>query len=322
MTPAAPRVSVLLPVKNGMPYFHEALASVLAQSFTDFEVIVIDDHGVDDSIPVARLFADPRIVIVDGGGQGLAHALNVGLNAARGEYIARHDADDTSAPDRLQRQVAYLDQHPDVGVVASRTAFIDQRGEPTENNWTRAVATQWDQALSPAAIAALMPQTCCIVHGSVMTRRALIVEQGGYNAALPVSQDYDLWLRLLPHCQFAKLPERLYSFRIHPLQTSAARGREQARQSISAKLRYLMATQSLPAAPRAGILGSGTGVTLYRDAVRSAGWTEVPASEDCDVAIFTNFDSLDRDMSAILAATAGAFTRVGNFLLPHPSPRG
>lgn len=320
MTPAlaAPRVSVLLPVRNGLPHLRAALRSALAQSFASIEVIVIDDASVDGSGRVAEDAGDPRVRVLSGGGRGVAHALNAGLTAARGEFIARQDADDLSEPNRITRLVDYLDRHAEVAVVASRVSFIDAAGRPLETTWTRAVREQWDLARTPEDIAALMPLTCCLVHGSVMARRATLLECGGYDERLPVAQDYDLWLRLLPEQRFARLDERLYRFRIHPKQISAGRGALQAEHAVAAKLRYLARVAPVPVSARVRIFGTGAGAVTYRRALAASPWALAGPGERWDIAVFTEFDRMDADMSDAARAVGHPLRRIGNFLVTAP----
>ena len=313
-----PRISVILPVRNGLPFLEAAIASVLAQSFADFELLVIDDGSTDGSAGVARAFGDPRLRVVAVEGRGLARALNVGLAEAAGEFVARQDADDVSHPQRFARQVAFLDANPRVGLLATRTAFVDAEGAPADTPWTRAVHGQWDAALAPDAIAALMPLTCCIVHGTVMARREALGAVRGYREDLPVAQDYDLWLRLLPHHQFAKLPEPLYTFRLHGAQTSADSHAEQRRQAIAAKLRYLRGVIHRAGLVRAWIVDDTPGAAHYRAMLAEAGMVEVAEDAPWDVAIVTDFAHLDERLSHVEARVQPAPTiRTGNFLLRH-----
>lgn len=314
------RISVLLPVRNGLPYLSAAIQSVLSQSFTDFELIVIDDGSSDGSADAVRAIRDDRIRLLSTGGAGVAAALQAGLGVATGEFIARQDADDLSDPDRFARQVSCIDRHPRVAVVSSRVRFIDHNGDTTANGWTRMVRSEWERATTPADIATLMPKTCCIVHGSVMMRRSAVVAAGGYDARLPVAQDYDLWLRLLPLGEFVRLPDELYAFRIHDAQISATRRHEQARHAIGAKLRYLASTAALPVTPRTRIIGDGTGAELYRQAFREAGWRESSGSSAWDVAVFTNFATVDNDMHAVMAADTRSLVPIGNFLVSGGMP--
>ena len=239
MMPAPPKVSVLLPVRNGMPFLPAAIDSVLHQTFDDFELVAIDDGSTDGTAEYLQGLADRRVRVLSSPAAGLALALNAGLAVARGSYVARQDADDWSAPDRLARQVAWLDDRPDVDVLATAASFVDERGETVDSSWTRAVHAQWDAALSPEQIARLMPLTCCIFHATVLARTALLREAGGYDQATVPAEDYDLWLRLLPEHRFARLPERLYTVRMHAESSSAVRRAEQTARVIEAKLRYV-----------------------------------------------------------------------------------
>lgn len=233
------RVSVVLPVKNGMPYLPAAVQSVLAQTYRDFELIVIDDGSTDGTIDFLGSLSDERVRVIAAATQGLAGALNSGLASARGEYLARHDADDRSAAGRFERQVALLDAHPEIAVVATCANYIDARDRSIDDEWTRIVRAQQDKAQSAEAIRLLMPLTCCITHGSVMMRTDVLRRAGGYDSATVPAEDYDLWLRLLPERQFVKLPDRLYDYRVHTTQSGLVRREEQTARVIEAKLRFL-----------------------------------------------------------------------------------
>src|SRR5207237_10277673 len=126
----APRVSVLLPVWNGEAFLEQAMESILRQTLSSFELIVIDDGSTDRSAAIAEEFAsrDPRMRVLRRPHEGLSAALNAGIAAARGEYVARMDADDISAPDRLRKQVAYLDAHPACVAVGAWSDVVDEAG--------------------------------------------------------------------------------------------------------------------------------------------------------------------------------------------------
>lgn len=313
--PLCPHVSVLLPVRNGGALLHGALASVLSQDHTSFEVLVIDDGSSDESVEIAHAIGDERVRVLSSGGQGLAAALNVGLRAASGRYVARQDADDFSSSDRFRHQVAFLDANPSVDVLATRVRFIDHSGAPYRDAWTDSVDAQWDRALDPHGLAVLLPLTCCLIHGSVMARREALLSVGGYDERLPVAQDYDLWLRLLPEHRFAKLPDRLYTFRVHPHQVSATRRDAQSRIAIEAKLRYLQRVARLPAVTSALIVGGGRGAALYRDALLDQGFLTATGG-DWDIAVFTDLSGLDESMDRLELANDWHHTRrIGNFLV-------
>ena len=128
---SVPRLSVILPVYNGSAFLAEAMESVLNQTFRDFELLVIDDASTDGSAAVAEQFGDPRVrVIRQEANRRLPATLNHGLDLARGEWVARMDADDICHPQRFARQVAFLEAHPDHGVVGSWSEDIDEYGKP------------------------------------------------------------------------------------------------------------------------------------------------------------------------------------------------
>jgi len=208
-----PRVTVLMAVYNGLPYLRQAIESVLAQSFADFELLVIDDASSDGSAECVRSYDDPRIrLICNERNLGQTPSLNRGLELARGEYVARLDQDDLCAPERLEKQVALLDTRPDVAVVASWARLIDNGGQP---------AGLWRGTIDdfPDFFSTLLLGNCPFVHSSVMMRRDAVVEVGGYDPAFKRMQDYELWTRLaLRRYGGLILQEPLVFYRVHDRQ--------------------------------------------------------------------------------------------------------
>ncbi|MGE0039825.1 MAG: glycosyltransferase family 2 protein [Vicinamibacterales bacterium] len=310
-----PRVSVLLPVRNGLPYLRMALDSILTQTLTDLEVIVVDDDSTDGSRLVVLGTGDPRVRVLDGRGLGVAHALNLALRAARAPYVARQDADDLSAPTRLARLADFLDANPEIAVATSRVSIVDAAGRPAGTDWARAVRDGWEAARTPEQIARLMPVTCCIVHGSVMARRSTLQVAGGYDETR-LAEDYDLWLRLLPGTCFARLPDALYTHRLHADQVTRDDPGARILDVLDIKLAHLRRTVRLPSPATVRLLGDGRGAGLYREALAARGFVEAGPSDDWDVAIGTDFGTLDDALASAAAARPGAaLTRVGNFLV-------
>jgi glycosyltransferase involved in cell wall biosynthesis len=230
---AAPAVSVVLSVYNGARFLREAVDSVLGQEFRDFELILVDD-GSDDATPaVMAAFTDRRVrCLRNGTNLGLARSLNVGIEAARGRYIARHDADDVSEPARLGAQVRMLDEHPEIGALGAGVVVIDIRG--------RRLST----VLPPPTDAELRERLQtgnCFFHGSVMLRRSSLMAVGGYRL-LPVCQDYDLWLRISERDRLAALPAVLYRWRLNPSSLSI--------RQTTLQLAYIALVQDLARARR------------------------------------------------------------------------
>jgi glycosyltransferase involved in cell wall biosynthesis len=202
-----PQVSVLMPVYNGERYLREAVESIVAQTFTNFEFIIIDDGSTDTTGAILDSFDDPRIVRSKNEENiGLARSLNKGLTMARGEYIARMDADDISLPERLARQVAFLDAHPEVGVLGSVVQVIDGDGNKSDTLWlpTEHGVLRWSLCFGGP-----------IAHPTVMMRREVVERVGGYNPNMVTAQDYDLWRRLSGVTRLSNLQDVLLSLRKH-----------------------------------------------------------------------------------------------------------
>ena len=202
---AAPAVSVVISVYNGEPYVAAAVKSVLAQTFGDFELIVIDDGSVDGTPAVLDAFTDPRMRVIRQANTGLTKALNRAIAEARGEFIARMDADDLSAPDRFGRQVAALRKNPRLGAVGSWYVMFDEDEGLALKARTLVTNRELQRAVAVHNV---------FVHGSVMIRRACLERVGGYGERFRYVQDWDLWRRIARHYELENLPEYLYHWRL------------------------------------------------------------------------------------------------------------
>lgn len=211
----SPRITVALSVYNNAEYLAEALDSILVQTVADFELVIVDDGSTDRSPAIIDHYAatDPRIRVIRQANQGLVASLNHIIAVARGAYIARMDGDDVALPERFARQVAFLDAHPDHGVIGTQIRTIDARG-------ARRSEPPIDHPLSADIIAATLPTASPLCHPSVMMRRDILEAAGGYRPAYRHCEDYDLWLRLAERTRIANLPERLHLYRYSPSQVS------------------------------------------------------------------------------------------------------
>jgi glycosyltransferase involved in cell wall biosynthesis len=208
-----PAVTVLLPVFNGERYLRTAIGSILSQTFSDFELLVVDDGSADRSATVAASTGDARVrVVANERNLGLARTLNRGLQEAQGTWIARQDADDLSHPQRLERQMSYLAQHPDVVLLGTQARMVDDRGR-----LVRAV----ERPCEPASIRWWQMFDNSFLHTSVVFHRQAVLDLGGYDASLGRSQDYELWSRLVRTHPTANLPDALVSYRAHPASVTA-----------------------------------------------------------------------------------------------------
>jgi len=206
-----PLVTVLMAVHNGAAHVEAAVESILRQSFTDFEFLIIDDGSTDDTPQRLVRFHDPRVRLLRNDVNiGLTRSLNLGLRHARGALIARHDADDISHVGRLATQLQYFEQNPHVVVLGTQARYINARGE-------RIAVAPWPKATSPLAIKWQLLFDGPFFHASVMFRKAIIWDElGGYDETFVSSQDFELWSRVEARgCPMANLPSEWIDFRVH-----------------------------------------------------------------------------------------------------------
>ncbi|HEY0140826.1 MAG TPA: glycosyltransferase [Thermoanaerobaculia bacterium] len=218
---SAPVASVVLPVWNGARYLAAAIESILGQSLQALELIVVDDGSTDASLPIARTYAarDARVVVLPVGHGGLVRALNAGIAAARGRYIARIDADDVADRERLARQVAFLEARPECILVGSSIRIVDEDERELCDVRYPLTHAEIEQALLTVQPA--------FSHPSVLMRRDALLEVGGYRAERFPSEDLDLWLRLVERGQLANLSEPLLRYRRHHNTISARQSTQQ-----------------------------------------------------------------------------------------------
>ena len=219
-----PRVSVLMSVYNGAPYLELAVQSILSQTYKDFEFIIVNDGSTDDTDEILGRFADTRIVrICNPNNIGLTRSLNLALKQASGEFIARQDSDDISMPEKLSMQTAFLESHPDYGLVGCATKRIDCNGD-----YLQTVVPP----SSDLEICKKLFQLNPIVHGTVVARKSLIYAVGGYREHFITSQDYDLWMRLSEISFLSTLPNPLYMRRMHSQSIGSRERRSQIKFSL------------------------------------------------------------------------------------------
>ena len=216
MQTPAPAITVLLPAYNAERYIESAVQSILTQTFADFELIVIDDGSTDQTRAILEKLAarDARVHLISRANTGYVIALNEGLEKARGEYIARMDADDLCLPARFEKQLAYLRDNPDCVLVGTNVAQMDQEGA--------VIGPMPDIAFGHDAINhALLRRGWPIVHPSIMMRTAAVKKLGGYLTEFCPNEDHDLFLKLGEIGRLENLPEILVQYRKHDASESA-----------------------------------------------------------------------------------------------------
>jgi GT2 family glycosyltransferase len=260
-----PSVTVLVAVYNGGVYLREAVESVLAQTFTDFELLIVDDASGDDTPAYLASLTDARVrVLRNEENVGQAPSLNRGLLEARGRYVARLDADDRMLPTRLERQVAVLDAEPDVALVGTWIDVVDESGTP----WA---TVRGDIRAYAEFIAATLANVYPFGHPSIAYRRDVVTELGGYDASVAPAEDKDLYRRLaLARREIRVVREPLVRYRRHAAQLSQAQHTRQLAGDNTGMERYLTAVA--PGADAGGLrlfLETGVGSPALLD-----GWLD------------------------------------------------
>jgi glycosyltransferase involved in cell wall biosynthesis len=209
-----PEVTVLMPVYNGEIYLKDAINSILSQSYTDFELLIIDDGSTDKSVEIIKSYKDSRIVLfLNNKNCGLAHSLNFGINNSKGKYIARMDCDDISIPTRLEKQVRFMDNNPEFGICGT---WIKTIGEIS--NYTNKYLENSDE------IKANLLFNTSFAHPSVMIRKSVLTENNlKYNEDHKFYyEDYGLWVELSRVTKMTNIPEVLLRYRVYKKSFSRA----------------------------------------------------------------------------------------------------
>lgn len=201
-------ITVLMPAYNAAPYIAEAITSVLQQSFTNFELLVINDGSTDNTENIVRNFTDGRIRLINQPHSGVAAALNLGLLNATAPLIARFDADDICYPQRLQRQFDFFQSYPHYVLIGSDVNYADENGEH--------LYKYTNTAYTHEAISNYVVSDCPFIHSSVMYKKAVALELGGYDAKAHTFEDYRLWLQFITKGKVCNLNEPLITVRLNP----------------------------------------------------------------------------------------------------------
>lgn len=211
------KISVIMSVYNSSRYLAAAIESIIKQTFSDFEFIIINDGSTDDSLEIIQHYSlsDNRIKVISRENKGLVVSLNEGIENAMGEYIARMDADDISHPTRLMEQIEYLEKHPEVVCIGTGARVIDKKGRYLINKST---VTGSHNVLSSA-----LSGVCPIAHPSAMFLTCVAKKVGGYSIDDYPAEDLSLWLKMSHHGEINNLSSILLDYRIHDESISTQR---------------------------------------------------------------------------------------------------
>jgi len=216
-----PKISVIMSVFNGEEYLEESIKSILNQTFKDFEFIIVNDGSTNRTEEILEKYQskDPRIkIIVNEENIGLTKSLNKAIDISRGKYIARQDADDISLPQRLEKQVEFLETHNEIKVLGTFGYKIDKDGD---------ILAEQTLPISLEQIKKTLIKTNPFIHSSVMMEKEIIDRVGKYNEKFRTSQDYELWFRILRIAKGYNLPLFLVKKRYHKDMISLKKDKEE-----------------------------------------------------------------------------------------------
>lgn len=196
-----PKVSIVMPTFNAERYLKEAADSILNQTYQDFELLAIDDYSKDRTRKILNEYCDSRIKVIDGPNKGLCEALNLGIRLSAGEYIARMDADDIALPQRLEKQVKYMDENPNVGICGSWQQHFGTQ------NWVHKPGE------TSAQNRANLLFFCDLCHSTLMLRRRVLINNNLFYNNRYASEDYQLWTRAMDVTDIVNLQEVLGKYR-------------------------------------------------------------------------------------------------------------
>lgn len=227
-----PKVTVLMPVYNGERYLREAIESILVQTFADFEFLIINDGSTDRSVDVIESFRDSRIRLIHNGkNSGLIKSLNMGIELARGMYIARMDSDDKSIPSRLMQQVEFMDRHPDIGICGTWVRFFPQVHD-----------YKWKLPADHEKIVCQLFFNTALAHPSVMMRRDVLIRNKlYYDPLFKHTEDFEYWVRAAGCTRLANIPKVMLYYRISESQICQVHNAEQ--QEAAARIRKAQLTR-------------------------------------------------------------------------------
>jgi glycosyltransferase involved in cell wall biosynthesis len=234
-----PKITVIMPVYNCEGYVQEAINSILEQTFTDFEFLVIDDASTDDTVSVIKTYSDPRIrLIVKPVNSGYTDSLNMALDMARGEFIARMDGDDISLPGRFEKQLKEFERNPRLALCGSNMEIIGT-GE----------IINYPQTHDEIKVELL--KICCVAHPSVMMRSAFLKSNNlFYDRTKEPAEDYNLWVRMIKTGRFANIAEPLLKYRVHANQVSTTKQAIRVESALNTKSFHLSSIVNRAAAKK------------------------------------------------------------------------
>lgn len=275
-----PKISVIMPVYNAQRYLRRAIDSILAQSFTDFEFLILNDASTDNTESILNNYSDSRIRYINNEQNiGVARSLNRGLRLARGEYIARMDADDVSLKKRFSQQVKYLSDNASVGIVGTWIRLFGDQLPLIEQTPT-----------GSSNVAAYMVFDNPIYHPTVMLRRSLIEEYGlSYNSLFNRTEDYELWSRAVKVTLLDNLPMVLHKMRHHKKSVTSTCKEAMTRQTCELLAKQLQRLEVITSDEKIRFhhdVGRGKRIKTRKDVHRAEKWLNFIRKKNMEVGIY------------------------------------
>lgn len=301
-----PLVSVLLPVRNGAAYIEKALHSLLKQTYPSLEILVLDDASRDDSVRRVETIGDSRVRVIHfDESQGLSRLLNRGWAAATGTYIARMDADDVSEPQRIEKQLAYLNKHSEIAGCGTWVRMFGA-GRPFLARYP----------IGPAVLHAYALFDNPLAHPTVCLRRDVFEREGlRYNEEVGAAQDYELWIRALDRVRMDNVPEVLLRYRQHQQAVSDQKAGDSESRTLQLQ-RVLLERLGVKVDEDAGrfhrLVGHGAGMVSDEEMQRAEGWLQYLVESNRTAKLYDE-DGMRRAIGFVWLRIALNSARVGRW---------
>lgn len=255
-----PKITVLMPAYNAGKYIREAIDSVLQQTFTDFELLIVNDGSTDNTAEVIQSFNDPRIVMIYQDNKGVSLALNKGLQYARAPYVARFDADDVCVAERLELQYNFMTDNPDYTIIGSAANYMDMDGN--------FLFTSIPPAIQNDDIQQLDPSVCPFIHSTVFYKKEVILNAGGYSEHAYTFEDHFLWANILKSQKACNFSQPMIKLRLNPDSITID---EKWRPSKFLEIKYT-SLKSRSITPQEGILLAEMGERQYSPKIKQGSY--------------------------------------------------
>lgn len=206
-----PKVSIVIPVHNGEKTISRALQSIAKQTYRNFETILVDNNCTDNTLKVAEEWAEEaNITVINCATQGIVPALNTGIYSSKSEYIARQDADDYWYEDKLEKQVLFLENNPEISILGTQIRLLNESGDPQElgTYGKPVIYPEGDQEIRLMMLLGQNP----LCHPSIIMKKEVPLVVGGYSRFFHLAEDLHLWIRAFPFFKFANLPDVLVDY--------------------------------------------------------------------------------------------------------------